>query len=62
MRIKVDYKASKGIDGQVTEEKVPGVIVFEVPDEKFEDRSYIAEKLREETEKEDAEIVSYEQK
>ncbi|SDO11668.1 hypothetical protein [Alkalicoccus daliensis] len=60
MRIKIDYKASKKVDGLTTEEPVPGVIFTEIPDDKFNDESFIKEKLKEETEDPQAELIGYE--
>ncbi|WP_444684067.1 hypothetical protein [Alkalicoccus luteus] len=61
MRIKIDYKASKQVDGQITDTPIPGVIVTEIPENKFNDRAFVEETLRKETEDPDAEMVSYEQ-
>lgn len=60
MRIKIDYRASKKLDGQTTEEQIPGVIFTEIPDDKFNDEAYIKERLREETEDPEADIIGYE--
>lgn len=60
MRIKIDYEASKQLDGMVTEEKVPGVIFTEIPEDKLEDENYIQKRLREETEDPEAKLIGFE--
>lgn len=60
MRIKIDYEANKQFDGQVTEEKVPGVIFTEIPEDKFDDENFIQTLLREETEDPEAKLIGFE--
>ncbi|WP_147805025.1 hypothetical protein [Alkalicoccus halolimnae] len=60
MRMKLDYEAAKKMDGQTTEQKVPGVIVTDIPDDKEHDEAFIKERLKEITEDPNVKLTGYE--
>lgn len=60
MRMKLDYEAAKKMDGQTTDQKVPGVIVTDIPDDKEHDEEFIKERLKEITEDPNVKLTGYE--
>jgi hypothetical protein len=60
MRMKLDYEAAKKMDGQTTDQKVPGIIVTEIPDDKEHDEEFIKERLKEITEDPNVKLTGYE--